>query len=48
MDTFRHWLSAVLLGWAIDVLPEGLTKYWLRYGVTVAIKGMEGSISDEG
>ena len=41
MVEFRHWLSAVFVGWALDVLPEGVTKYWLRHGLQVAIKGME-------
>ena len=42
--TIRHWLSAVFVGWAINILPNGATKYWLNYGVQVAIKGMESEV----
>ena len=46
MDQIRYWLSAQFIQWGIMLAPDAIVKYWLTYGMDVAIKGLSGL--DEG
>lgn len=47
MESFRYWLSFKLLVLGVRILPDEHTKYWVKYGLKVAGRGVEESLNDE-
>lgn len=40
-DQFLYWLSYKLITSGIQVVPDEHVKAWLKYGVIVAMEGVE-------
>ena len=45
MLKFRMWLSAELIGWGVQILPDGPTKDWMLIGLQVALEGLQGGLT---